>query len=324
MASLPFFVSGVRGGNLTRRVESIMAGGHRGNLTIARRAALLLGAAAFIAAPVVGGALTMRPQATAPDGRRFDVVSVRRNASGDTNMRVRLPPARFEATNIQIRELIRIAYGFQSFQLADGPEWLTTERYDIFATADRAYAPGPEGAAPEVIAMVRTMLSERFGLQLRPEKRELPLFELHLARSDRRLGSGMRPVKVDCLAEAQRVAAPAPDGGPRPTSACNVQVASTQLKGRGLTLAQLATAISRAAGIDRAVIDRTGLTGTFDVDLNWTPEIRTSADDASAAAPPDVPGVFTAVQEQLGLRLESRRGPVDVFVIAGATRPAEN
>lgn len=326
MAKLPLCLCGVRGGDLTQRIHSILDGRRRAELTVARRTVLSLGAVAVIAAPVVAGALTMPPetvQSTVSGNRRFDVVSVRRNASGDTNMRVRLPRARFEATNIQIRELIRIAYGFQSFQLADGPEWLTTERYDILATADRAYAPGPEGAAPEVIAMVRTMLSERFGIQLRPEKRELPLFELHLARSDRRLGSGMRPVEVDCLAETRRLAAPAPSGQPWPASACNVQVASTQLKGRGLTLAQLATAISRVAGIDRAVVDRTGLTGTFDVDLSWTPETRTAAGDASSM-PPDAPGFFTAVQEQLGLRLESRRGPVEVFVIAGATRPAEN
>src|SRR5688500_4741807 len=123
MASLPFFVSGVRGGDLTQRIESIVAARRHSELTDARRAPVIIGAIASIAAPVLAGALTMRPQATAPDGRRFDVVSVRRNLSGETNMRVRLPPARFEATNIQIRELIRLAYGFQIFQLADDLEW---------------------------------------------------------------------------------------------------------------------------------------------------------------------------------------------------------
>jgi uncharacterized protein DUF3738 len=195
VGDLPFFVAGVRGGNLAARIEEIVANRRQSELSRARRAGLILGAIMSAVAPVLAGVLTMRPQGgqSATDGgRRFDVVSVRRNVSGDTNMRVRLPAARFEATNIQIRELIRLAYGFQSFQLVDGPEWLTAERYDIIATADRAYTPGPEGAAPEVIAMVRTMLTERFGIQLRPEKRELPLFELHMARSDRRLGSGMR------------------------------------------------------------------------------------------------------------------------------------
>jgi hypothetical protein len=92
--------------------------------------------------------------------------------------------------------------------------------------------------------------------------------------------------------------------------------------GRGLTPVQLATALSRVAGIDRTVTDRTGLTGNYDVDLSWTPEAR--AGDTPSPAVSEVPGLFTAVQEQLGLRLQPQRGPVEVFVIAGATRPAAN
>ena len=323
MAKLPFCLCGVRGGDLMQRIDSIMAGRRRAELTRAHRAALTLGAVTCIVAPVVVGALTLRPQASpsaAAAGQRFEVASIRRNTSGDTNMRVRMPADRFEATNIQIRELIRIAYSFQSFQLAGGPEWLTTERYDIVAKADRAYAPGVEGASPEVVAMVRTMLAERFGIQLRAEQRDQPLFELRLARSDGRPGPGMRPVKVDCEGEARQAASRIPAGESGAMAACNVRVASTQLMGRGLTPPQIAAALARVAGIDRPVTDHTGLTGTFDVDLNWTPDSTTNANDVSR----EVPGLFTAVQEQLGLRLQPQRGPVEVFVIVRATRPAEN
>lgn len=246
--------------------------------------------------------------------RRFEVASVRRNVSGDTNMRVRMPPGRFEATNILIRDLIRMAHGLQSYQLVDGPEWLTTERYDIIGTADRAYAPDAEGAPPEVIAMIRTLLAERFGVRLRTESRVLPVFELRVARNDGRLGQGMRRVDVDCEAEARRAVPQPGAGGTTPTSACTVRVASTQLMGRGMTPAQIATAMSRIPGLDRPVVDRTGLTGTYDVDVQWNPD----------PASQDVPGVFTAIQEQLGLRLQPERGAVDVFVIAGVARPAEN
>ena len=248
----------------------------------------------------------------APADRRFEVVSVKRNVSGEPNMRVRMPPGRFEAMNIQVRELIRLAHGLQGFQLVDGPEWLTTERYDIVATTDRAYAPAGEGAPPEVIAMVRTLLAERFGIRLQTESRDLPIFELRLARSDGRLGSGIRPVKVDCEA-----AVPATNGEPRIASACTIRVASTQLMGRGLTPVQLAAAMSRIAAVDRPVVDRTGLTGTYDLDLKWSPE-------PSPVTSPDAPGLFTAIQEQLGMTLQPQRGPVDVFVIVAATRPTED
>lgn len=240
--------------------------------------------------------------------------------SGERNMRVRFPADRFEATNILIRDLIRMVHGLQNFQLVGGPDWLTTERYDITAKADRVYAPGPEGAPLEVIAMARMLLEERFGFRLRPESRELPIYTLRLARDDGRLGNGMRRVEVDCEAEARRGAAQSiPQDQPRPKSACTVQVSSAALMGRGLTAVQIATAISRisGSGIDRPVIDRTGLKGTFDLDLRWTPELAGGGNDPSLAAP----SLFTAVQEQLGLKLEPSRGPVEVFVIDRIERP---
>jgi uncharacterized protein (TIGR03435 family) len=201
-----------------------------------------------------------------------------------------------------------------------GPEWLTTERYDIIAKADRAYAPGPDGAPPEVIAMVRTLLAQRFALRLRAESRELPVYELRTARSDGRLGVGMRRVEVDCEAEARKVAALALKDQSRPPARCDVEVSSTQLVGRGLTPIQIATAMSRVTGVGRAVVDRTGLTGTFDINLRFTPEPPAGVNNQSVASS-DAPSLFTALQEQLGLKLEPSRSPVEVLVIDSVERP---
>ena len=172
--------------------------------------------------------------------------------------------------------------------------------------------------------MVRTLLAQRFGVRLRAESRELPIYELRLVRSDGRLRDGMRRVEVDCEAEARKAAPSVPQGQSRLMSRCTVEVASTQLVGRGLTPMQIATAMSRVTGVGRAVVDRTGLTGTFDLDLKWTPEPPAGANNQSVALATDAPSLFTAVQEQLGLKLEPARGPVDVQVIDSAERPTPN
>ena len=334
-------VAGISSANLRERIEAIMIERVGCVLNTRRKLVLATAAAVSLTLPVAAGATRsvaqsrlvlntqqsgVNPQAptAGTEVRRFEVASVKRNVSGDANMRLRLPPGGFEAINVQVRELIRLAHGLQSFQLVGGPDWLTTERFDIIAKADRDYAPGPEGASPEVISMVRTLLAERFGVRLQAETRELPLFELRLARSDGRLGSGMRRVQVDCEAEARRVAAATASGQPRPTSACTVRVASTQLMGRGLTPAQVAAAMSRVAAVNRHVIDRTELSGTFDIDLQWTPDPRPATNDQPPVASQDGPVFFTAVQEQLGLRLQAARGPAEVFAIVAATRPTEN
>ena len=134
-----------------------------------------------------------------------------------------------------------------------------------------------------------------------------------MARNDGRLGQGIRRVNVDCEAEARRVVPQPGVGGTTPSAACTVRVASTQLMGRGMTPAQIATAMSRIPGTARPVVDRTGLTGTYDVVVQWNPDPGSQ----------DVPGVFTAIQEQLGLRLQPERGAINVFVIAAVTRPAK-
>jgi uncharacterized protein (TIGR03435 family) len=181
--------------------------------------------------------------------------------------------------------------------------------------------------------MLRTLLVERFKLAVHHETRELPVYALVFARSDGKLGSQLHPASVDC--EALRATGrdrgappPFPQPGERPT--CGMRLGPGQMAGGGYPLSQLATTLS--SFVQRVVVDRTGLAGNFDFDLTWSPDQfqgggplgplpgseRPVGSDSSA------PSIFTALEEQLGLKLASQKGPVDVLVIDRVERPTED
>jgi bla regulator protein blaR1 len=164
--------------------------------------------------------------------------------------------------------------------------------------------------------MLRSLLADRFRLSVHNETRELPVYALTMARTDGRLGSQLKQSTVDCQA-----ARGAGRGGP-PTGAgtppCSMRVAPGALFLSGFPLSQLATALSNF--VRRTVVDSTGLAGTFDVELHWTPEQMPQGTAPSGAPPlpppdPNGPSIFTAVQEQLGLKLEASKVPQEVLVI---------
>jgi uncharacterized protein (TIGR03435 family) len=212
---------------------------------------------------------------------------------------------RFSATNVPLREIIRVAYSVPDFVIVDAPGWTSSERFDIVAKADGA----PE--RDELFQMLRSLLADRFKLAVRREKRELPQYTLVRARPDGPLGSRLRPSTVDCpalLSAAQK-------GTPIPKSSrilCGRQGRPGQMIVGGQTMDQIAEGFW--GPLQRVVVNRTGIAGSFDLDLDYAPD---------ASVPSDAPSIFTAVQEQLGLKLESTTGPVDVLVIAGVQRPTE-
>jgi uncharacterized protein (TIGR03435 family) len=173
--------------------------------------------------------------------------------------------------------------------------------------------------------MVRTLLADRFKLTVHDEVRDLPVYALVTARSDGRPGPQLRRVEVDCAALY--------DDGPRPATpgpgkdACGAfrGLGTSRITGHAVTMLMLANLVVRGS-VGRMVLDRTGLSGAFDLDLEWTPERTALSADASPGAPPasEGPSIFTALQEQLGLKLDSRRGPVDVLVIDHVERPTED
>ena len=255
-------------------------------------------------------------QAPAPpgpkDGLAFEVASIKPNKSGDTRSRTDAQPnGRVMATNVPLTDLVRTAFELQPQEMVIGdraPAWITTDRWDIEAKA--AGEPGPQ----QMRAMLRNLLLNRFKLVTRREARNMPTYAIVLARSDRQFGPQLRRSTLDC--EAQVAASRVPGTTPGTVQQCGGRSGRGTIATFGVPLSSFAKSLSAVAG--RFVFDATGLTDRFALDLRWTP------DPESGAAPPaDGVSLFTALQEQLGLRLEPRQAPVDVFVIVSAERPAE-
>jgi uncharacterized protein (TIGR03435 family) len=221
------------------------------------------------------------------------------------------------ATNATLGFLIAAAYGtagpLAPFEMVGGPPWLTTARFDVNARAPRELAL-PFGPRPELFQMLRTLLAERFGLKVHREQRVVPLFEL-VAKNDWRPTPGMRPsdeARCEALAgQSARGSYPPPGPGGRPPLGLRVGIGAAN--GGCVTMASLASGLGRTADLERGVVDRTGLTGRFEIDLAWTADLNAPADPAR-------PSIFTALDE-IGLTLESTRGPGEVLMIDSASPP---
>src|SRR5688572_19554265 len=277
--------------------------------------------------------------AQSPPAASFDVVSVKRNSSGGGRM-MRNTPGNLSAFNVPVRELILMAFQVQSSQIVGAPDWAETEGYDVEARFDPAAAPpAPPPAQPRMLVMLRTLLQDRFGMVARTETREMPVLALRVARSDGRLGAQIKPSAVDCAApNAARGRGPIDGrGGPPPPGtpfslgerpACGGRGGFGQLLIGGMPMAQFARQLSQLT--NSIVIDRTGLTGGYDIDLKFSPtpgQLPPGPPPPGVELPPidpNGPSLFAALQEQLGLKLENERGPVEVVVIEKIERPREN
>jgi uncharacterized protein (TIGR03435 family) len=320
-------VAGVTGSNLRKRVEAIMRNEPGATLNTWRRLLLATVALVAVVGPVIFGVLKAPPllaQTPVVTGDRpaFEVVSIKRNTSGDEiGGDVFQPGGRWNATNVTVRSLVRTAYRLQGFQIVGGPSWISAERFDITAKAAKDLRPpSSPDTFPEGLLMVQTLLAERFKVIVHRETRELPVYALVIARSDRKLGPRLRQPEIDCSSFDFRNPTTAP-----PAGFCGgIRSAPGTFTGKGATIRQLALNLSPRVG--RIVLDRTGLNGSFDLDLEWSPSlpVAVSADpptNGGTAAADAGASIFTAVQEQLGLKLESTKGPVDVLVIDSAEQP---
>lgn len=263
----------------------------------------------------------------------FEVASVKPNKSGDARIMFGIQPGgRFTATNTTVQELIRAAYDIQfPGQLEGGPDWVRSERFDVLAKA-------PEGTAvtnrQNIAPLLRSLLTDRFKLAVRRENREMDTYDLVLARGDRKTGERLVPSTVDCAARGRGPARGASQTGPpqappapgAPPS-CGIFMGLGRVMAGGVTMAQVATLLSPR--VSRIVNDKTGLAGSYQFELEFTPDqmpnIPAGGLPPGVELPPaDGPSLFTALQEQLGLKLESSRGPVEVIVIQGIERPSED
>jgi uncharacterized protein (TIGR03435 family) len=272
--------------------------------------------------------VTLSAQAPTEEHPTFAVASVKPNKSGGGPMFMGFQPGgRFRATNASLRELVSLAFAtaqpLPNFQIIGASGWTTSDRVDIDAKAD-------ESPTREIgREMLRTLLADRFKLVAHSEARTLPSFTLVVNRPDGRLGPQLTRTRVDCAAlRAARGNAPpvpSPPPGPAERLPCGIAGGPNRIVG-GDTMAQLVALLSRP--VNQVVVDQTGLVGTFDVDLTWTPDQppNFTLPDAPPSPPidPNSPSIFTALQERLGLRLEPTKGPVNVIVIDHVEKPSED
>ncbi len=281
----------------------------------------------------------------------FEVASVKQNTSGSGLVMLGMQPGgRYQATNVPLRFLIRNAFQIQDSQLVGAPGWVDSDRFDIIAKADPSLLgppPGGPGSGPAPVQlMLRALLADRFKLAIHTETRELPVYALVLARKDGKLGPQLTPVSAECASTlaARRGGPPrggpgGPDGRgpagppgppPLPQPGEKMPCGSSRLgpgdfSSGGLAMPQLAQSLSQL--VNRIVQDKTELTGTYEANLKWTPDQLPQGRDLPPGFPaidPNGPSIYTAVQEQLGLKLDSQKAPVDVLVIDRVEHPTED
>lgn len=245
---------------------------------------------------------------------KFEVASIKLNRSGEERVSGGfLPGGLYRVTNYPLRALIAAAFMRPQinpdFLIAGGPEWMDSDRFDIEARASGEFPSGPDGPTAPRRLMLQALLADRFGLQVHHEPRERDIYALILARSDQRLGPQLRPSSADCAVQG----------------ACTVKLGPGNIASAGITIFQLVNLLPRF--VDRVVVDSTGLNDRFDLRLVWTPaqgEWIAPIAGGDAIALSDGPSLFTAVQEQLGLKLQPRKGPVDTLIVDHAERPSQN
>jgi uncharacterized protein (TIGR03435 family) len=222
-----------------------------------------------------------------------------------------------------LKGMIGFAWDVQAFQISRGPSWLDSVRYDVTAKPDRNPKPG------EIPAMVRALLADRFHLAVHRGTQELPIYELVLARRDGKLGPGLTESKEGSCTPFDTSRPPQrPQPGTEPRRTCgNSSVNPSRLSAIGIPIVNLVPMLEMV--LERTVVDRTTLIGNFDVSMEWAPnETQAMQWPSDLPKPPqsDVagPSLFVAIQEQLGLKLESAKGPVEVVVIDHAEKPSAN
>jgi len=234
----------------------------------------------------------------------FEVASVKPSPPGGRGMSInRTTGGRITTENVPLRFLITFAFDVRDFQVTGGPGWIAADQWDISAKPDSGVPPGPDGNL-KLRAMMRSLLADRFKLVVREEIREMPVYGLVVAKS----GSKLQP---------------SPEG----SKGCGIRGNGVELNFTKCALADVAQALSNQVG--RTVIDETGIKGDFDLKIQFAPEQNGAGKPADGSEKPvavesEGPSIFTAIQEKLGLRLESKKGPVKIIVIEQAERATEN
>ena len=322
-------VSGIGGADLKQRIVRIMTQRFADNLTFGRKLLLATIGAGAIALPVVLGLVTASPgraqsPASGTSAPVFEVASIRPDKSADPRFKIMATPNGLTA-NTTLLSLIRLAYSVEDNQISGAPKWVGSDKYEIEARMDSATADQVGKLADDQERqvrerMLRALLEDRFKLTLHHEKKELPIYSLVVAKN----GSKLQEAKPG---EPDQNGVAGPDGHPV-VGGHFVRMGRGQLNGHSLGMTDIVRLLSQQLG--RTVVDNTGLKGNYNFTLQWTPDesqLPGFTEPGGGQGPPaDSSGssIFTAIQEQLGLKLESQKGPVELLVIDRVERPSEN
>ena len=235
--------------------------------------------------------------------RPFDVASVKPNTSGGNGMSTRTANGRLTATNTPLLQLIRQAYQLKDFQLTGGPGWIATERYDIDAKMEKN-----DISDKDLWLSLRPLLADRFHLKVHRQTKQMPVFTLTLMKGGPRF-------------TAHKESA---EGNDKPRLGISIGSGKGKLMATKTSMAGFSEPLGHQ--VDRIVIDRTGLKGDYDFTLEWSPEnhegsMLSAIEEKAGLAGPNI---FEALQDQLGLKLESAKGPVEIIVIDSAEKPSAN
>lgn len=315
------------GSRIGDRIETLLRRGRtfspRASSTGVAASAIVLGGL------MLAGSLAPRWIAFAQEQPRltFEVASLKPSAGGRVALGEK-SPGTFYADNYPLAGLIMEAYGIRNFQISGGPGWIHSDKYDILA---KHKVSSRERPLEEMDAMLRSLLEDRFKLKVHRETKQLPLYALTVAKSGLKLREG------SCVSVDPNKQQPQPAAGEKPPNICESRYGNN---GPNRTLDWTGTNITDFTRwalpniMSRTVIDKTGLAGRFDIHLEWTPDQATAGLTGSEA--PVIPGgaspagdtgtisIFTAIQEQLGLKLESEKGPVEVIVVDHVEKPDAN
>jgi uncharacterized protein (TIGR03435 family) len=268
------------------------------------------------------------PASTSGPAPAFEVASIKPAKPGTNGIMLRIKPgAQFTANNVTIKMLMEEAYDIKDSQLSGAPPWFESEHYDIDAKPEESVGAAldklpPDQRKAQMMKMLQSLLEERLKLSLEHETKDLPIYALIVAKGGPKLKtSEFKPSDKPANVPPQPNAGAPPPGG--------IWISGPgHLTSTGIELSAFATVLSRVGDLGRVVVDKTGLTGRYDFTLQWTPDQgpMSSGPSAGSAPPPESAGasLFTAIQEQLGLKLEAQKAPMPFLVIKHVEKPSEN
>ncbi len=326
-------VSGVTGADLKKRIQRIMAGRVARELDLGKKLLLAAAGVLAIALPVALGVSNATPgraqsQDAAPTAPAYESGSITpsQTGAGPANARMMFGPGTFMASGVPLQAIIKEAYGIQDYQISGAPDWLNSDKYDFEAKAPGAFMSRENKVSPEQMKlqnqrMLQAFLADRLKLVVHQETKDLNVYSLVVAEG----GAKLQPSASDAQPHATQNSMGVAGAGPHSM----MSFSNGELGGRGVAMKALTEILARQ--LNTVVLDKTGLTGSYDFTLRWTPvnaspegaaPIAAQENAGAASSDSAVESIRNAVQEQLGLKLEPQIAPVATYVIDHVEKPA--